>query len=79
MPEHVWGSGAFVPTGACMGLLGSRPSFVSSTDEGLPVDTWFRDADGDGYGDQTEYVPSCGGSDYVDNRDDCDDLDPLVF
>ena len=41
--------------------------------------TWYRDADGDGYGDLAITLELCdqpGG--YVDNGDDCDDADPSI-
>jgi len=35
---------------------------------------WYRDADGDGYGDAAQYVDQCDQpADYVANDDDCDD------
>lgn len=40
---------------------------------------WYRDADADGYGDAADrvYAPEAPPG-YVDNQDDCDDLDPDV-
>ncbi|MFM7203875.1 MAG: MopE-related protein, partial [Myxococcota bacterium] len=44
-------------------------------DEQLPLVSLYRDADGDGYGDTTQPLSSCGASEgYVFNQDDCDDL-----
>ncbi|HCP47795.1 MAG TPA: hypothetical protein DIU15_17270, partial [Deltaproteobacteria bacterium] len=46
-------------------------------DEGAPLaPTWYGDADGDGYGGHQFEVSACvAPSGYVDNQDDCDDLD----
>ena len=41
--------------------------------------TWYGDSDGDGYGGATFSVVSCAQpTSYVDNGDDCDDLDGAV-
>ena len=41
--------------------------------------TWYADADGDGYGDPDSAVSDCNpGSGYTDNSDDCDDTDASV-
>ena len=46
-------------------------------DEGLPMDVYFTDADGDGYGDPDLPVIDCGVfAGTVDNELDCDDSDP---
>jgi len=50
-------------------------------DEGSPVDapTWYRDSDGDGFGDAGATTTSCDPvSGYVGNDADCDDNDALV-
>ncbi|HNH46892.1 MAG TPA: putative metal-binding motif-containing protein, partial [Myxococcota bacterium] len=40
--------------------------------------TWYRDADGDGYGDATQTVIACDApAGYTDVVGDCDDADPL--
>lgn len=44
--------------------------------------TWYLDADGDGFGrdDEAYNLATCDvPAGYVDNPNDCDDLDPLVF
>ncbi len=46
---------------------------------GSKNDLYYRDADGDGYGDpniSTQLIPV--GNTYVDNADDCDDTDPNI-
>ncbi len=41
--------------------------------------TWYFDGDGDGYGDPTVSEAGCDApADYVDNADDCNDLDPHI-
>jgi MYXO-CTERM domain-containing protein len=41
--------------------------------------TWYRDADGDGFGDPDDRIYACSQPDgYVDNDLDCDDSDPEV-
>ena len=48
-------------------------------DEGLTGE-YYPDEDGDGYGGGRFTTTACEApSGYVDNTDDCDDLDPLVF
>ncbi len=45
-------------------------------DEGLPTQTYYRDADADGYGTPSETVDSCGPvSGYVLDANDCDDTE----
>ncbi|MCW5897817.1 MAG: putative metal-binding motif-containing protein [Flavobacteriales bacterium] len=42
--------------------------------------TWYRDLDGDGYGDHTNTVVGCTQpAGFVDNPYDCDDTDPEVY
>jgi hypothetical protein len=44
------------------------------------AEEWYRDADGDGFGTASEVELSCSPSHgYVDNTDDCDDGQALVF
>jgi len=52
-----------------------------STDEGPPSDasTWYRDSDGDLFGDPDFSVVACDQpTSFVGNDDDCDDSNPLV-
>ena len=46
------------------------------TDEGLMTDTFYRDRDGDGYGDSSPTTSGCSNpnpDEWADNDDDCDD------
>ncbi|MGB8491308.1 MAG: MopE-related protein [Bacteroidales bacterium] len=46
----------------------------ASIDEGAPVSTWYKDADGDGYGNEAEPFESCTAPEgYIDNPGDCND------
>ncbi len=45
-------------------------------DEGIPRSDYYRDADGDGYGNPDESVPACiSPPGYSPNQDDCNDAD----
>jgi hypothetical protein len=49
-------------------------------DEGLPVATWWRDADRDGFGDAALPLVTCGEPlGYVQDDADCDDADRTEF
>jgi len=53
-------------------------AFYGSIDLGFPDYVYFRDADGDGYGDTTLFIATCQPNSfagYVDNGDDCNDQD----
>jgi hypothetical protein len=48
-------------------------------DQGLPEQTWWSDADGDGYGDPEQSVVACAPPPQTTDRgDDCDDTDPYA-
>jgi hypothetical protein len=48
-------------------------------DDAIDADTWYRDADTDGYGDTSVTAVSCSSpSGYVGNDDDCDDSDSSI-
>ena len=53
-----------------------------SGDENDAIDQsiWYVDSDGDGYGDETTTLENCTQpSGYVDNADDCNDLEPFAW
>ena len=48
--------------------------------DGAPETTWYRDDDGDGFGDAANFVIACEPpTGYVSNADDCDDTDEDVY
>ena len=48
-------------------------------DEGVPVQLWYYDLDGDGYGDPSTAIEDCSSlTNMVLDSDDCDDGDPLI-
>ena len=52
-----------------------------STDEGLPLNSYYRDADGDTYGNASQVSQTCSGtppSGYVLNSTDCNDANVSV-
>ncbi len=59
---------------------GERDTQVRLTeDSGICAETWFRDADGDGYGDRASPELSCAPSEgLVRDATDCDDADASV-
>ncbi len=65
----------------CNGLDDNCNGLADSDDPDL-VDgsTFYGDSDGDGYGGQQYEAWTCEApAGYVDNSDDCDDLDPLTY
>ena len=49
-------------------------------DEAMRFDTYFVDADGDGFGDPESEVEDCAKQDgYVDDNTDCDDTDASIY
>jgi len=51
------------------------------TDENLPLFTYYLDGDGDGFGDAGQFIEVCNNSPlqgYVNNADDCDDVNTAV-
>ncbi len=47
----------------------------------MPLDIYYQDVDGDGYGDSDKPIQYCAmipPPGFVDNRDDCDDSNPLI-
>ena len=58
------------------------PKYVETTEKEDPCveSTWYRDDDGDGWGDSTFATESCDQPDgWVDVGDDCDDSDDRYF
>ncbi len=50
-----------------------------AVDEGASGDTWYRDDDGDGYGDAADSTESCEApADYVADATDCDDGEATI-
>ncbi len=51
-----------------------------SVDEGLPLNTYYRDADGDGFGNAAVSTQVCGSapSGYVSNNTDCNDTQASI-
>ena len=71
------------PVERMTGLI-KNASCLSTCDKGGDDDcqTYYRDADGDGYGSPTDAVESCDGTvpdGYLDNSDDCDDTVATMY
>ena len=72
------GSAAIHP-GAAETCNGIDDNCNGQIDEGLPQIAFFRDADGDRYGDPNSPVQSCSRpAGYVTNNTDCNDSDPIL-
>lgn len=62
---------------ACTGILGEDTA--ADTAASAQDCSWYRDQDGDGFGDPSEREVGCPRpSGYVDNKSDCDDQAPRV-
>ncbi|MEO0728155.1 MAG: MopE-related protein [Bacteroidota bacterium] len=50
-------------------------------DEDLPLFTYYRDTDGDGFGDATDAIEICGDlpEGYSANNEDCDDINASIY
>jgi MYXO-CTERM domain-containing protein len=78
-PDDCDDTNALIRPGAPEVCNGEDDDCDGPADEGLPVDTWFADTDGDGLGDPSDAVTDCAQpSGTVDNADDCDDSDPGI-
>jgi len=65
--------------GAAEACNGIDDDCANGVDDGLPVTTWYRDADGDGAGRSSDAVSTCqtvGPAGYVRVGGDCDDANP---
>lgn len=75
-----WGgcAGEIVPTAEICD--GNDNNCDGVADEGLKTITFYKDYDGDGYGDLNSTVIDCQAPPgYVSNSKDCDDNDPLLY
>ena len=69
---------AAIHTGAIEICDGKDNNCNGQVDENFPLYTYYRDADGDGYGDPSNSIQSCSPTPpagYVTNKDDCNDSD----
>ncbi len=63
---------------ACTGILGGDTGDTAGGDA-PDACVWYRDQDGDGFGDPSRKEPGCDKpSGYVEDKTDCDDQDPGV-
>ncbi len=60
----------------CDGVDNDCDGLTDDADDSLSAETWYTDADGDGYGDDATGVLSCEAGEGVNTGGDCDDADP---
>jgi hypothetical protein len=64
----------------CAGLGGIDDDCDEAVDEDTALFTWYRDADGDTFGDPTVAMSACGiVPGFVSNAEDCDDSSDAAF
>ena len=64
----------------CDGSDNNCNGLVDDDDPGLIAPFWYRDLDGDMFGDETNFIQQCTQpAGYVSDDTDCDDLDPNNF
>ncbi len=73
-------SAATVHPGATEACDGIDQDCDGVADNGASGGPWYRDADGDGFGDNNDTIEEClGGDGYVELSGDCDDNDALAL
>ena len=66
-------------TEICDDIDNDCDGLVDADDDDIEEQTWYADADGDGYGDSgSDITAACAGSAYALEDGDCDDEDPAV-
>lgn len=72
-------SDATIKPGASEACNGKDDNCNGQVDEGLPQTMFYRDADGDGYGDPNQFISSCLQPDgFVSDNTDCNDNNPGI-